>query len=1391
MKKHWRVLVGFMSMLLLICGTVTFFMVENPLDRKSEDTQQAAGAQVSMVNHFDEDDFVILEIVPDYSYAQLGYLLAGGEPIDMLKACADGKAEEIAGIAGSENVDVVSTINGTRYDELEDIYGEDKMKKYWTQTVSSGGIRSRAKYTFADDQKFVYNKNAIFDILSSQIDKYDTVDIKTVTAADLESFSDLDKCLEKVDLIYISQTYTSSKQQEIARAYGNEKASMADETVIFTSGDKYDLTWSVVETIFKKIGSKTEPVPVIMDQSLYKDAIANDSASKDTVSLRQYSLNRSVKYKSSQYTSKAIVNSENSHKDEALFVAETGDDYKITSEKVASKSNAYKLYLMTMFRDPAEFYNLFIESGVVKDGVNYIQSGADDKSKDSTYWSTYSFLPSKNEIKQSDHKPGDEAYWKGTMKIALEPSGKDVWVNCCAISFEPSKGFASLKSDVKTIFKYKPLSSYDGSSKRTYQVLDVEAAYGSKNGIGEAEIEAMIPYTSYTTSGLFKVNVTRMATAEFVSKKNNLTSDYDMIYIGDSTEGLRTESKKTVYGDTVSNKKLAGVIYSHVGSVVLFDYLSTSDSAETSFASGSNSNGHALFGDNESGSLRYSGTDITQIRKTDLDNFVSAGLPVVVASSLYEDVSGGKTTNKNGTNNQFEVSDYFSDVPNNNMYQFIKKNKDSVLKKDYNYRTDQEGVALQAITKQKPSFQVSQITTTGEDSYSDSELNKTCVYHFEKDSTSRQFTYSLDISNPEDPTASFVAKIYVDKDADGVYAKKECVITRQFALSGKNRNITFNMNPQYVGAFTWKVDVYPSAQPNLICSQIGYSVIRFEGEQQKKKVNVLQVQAVKDSSKYGTSWGSKYAQTISIKTDFSTELNALEDYNIKLKEIDMETFNNGKWTDSNTNATGDISINNFGDYYDMVVFGFSDSYRTLELGSDQAAKVREYIAKGKSVLFTHDLTSQVNLNQQDNWWNQKTAPTTYYMEMVNGNKFNKYLRSEMGLNRYKDSATSDMSSSTKYTKYAKLRTDEILHGFTYTALMQYSNFRRNWDGGSDSVIEKDKYWGPYAGLTANLKAANQGFPYVNNGYETKKVTKINDGQITKYPNDLDSSNYSTTTLSNNYKANEVQETHGQVYQLNVEDEEITCWYALAGTKWYDSSPNDASNNYYVYNKGNVTYSGIGHRENPTSFERALFVNTFVAALRAGVEGPQPDIDNSYFISLNGKDTQVVFADVDADSAQEDYEQAENVDFYVTDDSTNSDYVYVTIEQQNDDGDYVEISQNDTGNGGKKFSLALNGNKTKGDTSNAVAGPFERIDSDGKKHWVWRIKKTDLSTEDAFAYTIKYPRNCLKPTDEKDTSTGKSIQYFRLCAYGYESDTKLGVKGYQDAALMRRATFKLD
>lgn len=1417
MKKHWKEWVGIAACIAIVSVVLVGFFKNSKLLKE----KAPSDTSVDFVGSLSEDDFVVLEIVPDESYAQLGYLQEGLEPVDIIKACQDGKAEDIAKVAGN-SVSVAKRINQSTYQHLMKVYGEEKVKNNWEQ-VASGSAASANVYELTSGNSFVINKNKLEETFSFALGMDQNLAVKTVTAKELkEADSPSVKALLKItDFVYVLDSYVDENAQKVLSNVSDTGKTFVDS----------DLDWEAVDVIFERVADQKNPLPIMIDKKVYENALGK---SNKTVSTKQYELNRSVKYeKASGGTNDNSATASPEATSNVKTWKTNGDLFKKTtwtagSNKNASNNNMYKLYLMTMFRDPAEFYNLFVESKLIKDGSYDLQD-----SDAATYWNTYTFLPCKKEIRTSDHEEGNEEFWKTEMAITLLPKdGK--WVNCNVMSFQNAvSNLVDSKSEIKTIMQYQSRSCMEG---RTYEVLELEPA--NHFSLSAAEIEQMLPYTSYSDGTSFKLEITKMTTAEFIGKIDDLASNYDLIYIGKDIGGLHTTTDsngKTItdYGET--NGDMNGVIYAHVGAKVPFNYSSAKDTSEsnwTDYNDGGNSNGAAFFDKGDKGSLRYSGNDITNLKKTQLKTFLNTGLPIVVADGLIADVKKVKP-------------DYFNDLTYNNMYNFLKENENNLLSVDFNYRavsSEEAEKQLNRLTKRKPTLTIDSLTA-GTTTYKD--LSKCNVYEFEKASENRKFTFNFNVDNPEDSNADFRFELYIDKNADGRFIKSELVGAKKFKANGSDVTYTFSMNPRYTGAFTWKVAVYPINNTGMVCSQIGYSTIRFSDDVNQRKVHVLQVQAVKGNDKHATDWGRSKAQQIDLSNkafiDLLDDAAVSTDYDIKIKVIDMEAFTygdsshrnsgdsnkrgGGGWTDSNF-ANVVLNRGNMAEYYDMIIFGFADSYRDAEFNNDGiAADIQAYIDAGKSVLFSHDLTSQIN-NVDITGDGSQLRGVAAGMETTNGRGFNHWLRDAMGLDRYEQGrrapiwdGNGDKQEGKKSTAQCKAYTKTDLkekYGFTYTSLMQYSNFRKN-EYFSDGNYHKDGWFGPYNNLYINLLSSGGAgrlhWPYIgieNDGestpengdaYVTSRVTLVNDGQITKYPFDLSKCKEDTKveggkTIYPNYDKEtdtyKIAKTHGQTYQLNMESEDVVCWFALSDKQnnkgesgWYSSSPNDVANNYYIYNKGNVTYTGVGHStlSEMSDFEKKLFVNTIIAALRAGIEGPQPVITNGYSVSDGNEERSVIYADVDADSEAEEFAKAENVEFYATDESTKSDYVYVTLEVEEEKENakaYNELKLS----GGKMVDSEGHEYKIVDSSGNEVTPMTIAVDGEtGITHAVWKIKKTDLvSATGEITYMIKYPRAVLK---------NESSQNFKVVAYSYEGEGMSKIKGYQYGNLMRLSLFKLD
>lgn len=341
--------------------------------------------------------------------------------------------------------------------------------------------------------------------------------------------------------------------------------------------------------------------------------------------------------------------------------------------------------------------------------------------------------------------------------------------------------------------------------------------------------------------------------------------------------------------------------------------------------------------------------------------------------------------------------------------------------------------------------------------------------------------------------------------------------------------------------------------------------------------------------------------------------------------------------------------------YNMLILGFADNYqfgKTISAdeakkwetneygGADIAANiafaraVRDYIESGKSVLFTHDASSYVNsisaIGKDWSW----------------GYEFNKTIRAAVGLDRYgalkeyysRMANSSNVSAEEKQRYLDYLKTlenydyDEIKQpgentelgqkeGLTrYTAVRflrkQLKALSSNSSTSFCFPIRNDLLrdaW--YGNSKAKKKSKNALFgEYTNGDTENDKnnnnkdlancmtASLVNEGQITQYPYQIGK----TLSISN---------THYQWLQPNMELDrdndgkcDIVVWYCLGAVEGttkdiYNILPNDVVNNYYIYNMGNVTYSGAGHSKPKSAAEAKLFINTMVAAYNAGISVP--------------------------------------------------------------------------------------------------------------------------------------------------------------------------------------------
>ncbi len=149
---------------------------------------------------------------------------------------------------------------------------------------------------------------------------------------------------------------------------------------------------------------------------------------------------------------------------------------------------------------------------------------------------------------------------------------------------------------------------------------------------------------------------------------------------------------------------------------------------------------------------------------------------------------------------------------------------------------------------------------------------------------------------------------------------------------------------------------------------------------------------------------------------------------------------------------------------------------------------------------------------------------------------------------------------------------------------------------------------PYVYAQESFKAATAWSQAANQDQsacaETVKAAQLNSGLVTLYPYNISS------TLN-------ISGTHQQAYALDLESQNITVWYTLAGSNnssdaktrssKYAADPGDGMEAYYIYTtaygSGAITYCGSGHssvtgRRTRNNDERKLFINVIVNSAKA-------------------------------------------------------------------------------------------------------------------------------------------------------------------------------------------------
>ena len=726
------------------------------------------------------------------------------------------------------------------------------------------------------------------------------------------------------------------------------------------------------------------------------------------------------------------------------------------------------------------------------------------------------------------------------------------------------------------------------------------------------------------------IAVDQMSVQEFIGKVTDLNSKYDMIFVGDDTSGMNHVVAGNMTSDTAYNDyNMRGLIYSNIGdySYMIHYLLGSYDSDYTDAGYKGDANYLKSYDaySNESkgaiGRFRYSGNDLLKADVDKILDYARADYPVVFADKLVNTNNSKFTANEKYVDNSSYLYELINDLgadagAGDNVF--------TVSQLLSNSKTTNELFA-QGLNSLKPKLNV-----TSPDTHSSV--------------TTVNGAYMMDIkfSITDEGTgeeSNYTVNTYIDQNADGKYASSEKLDAVTVYLAGTTETVdstSLSVGTQYElkrqlpgsagGVYPWKVETVQNTNSKRRDCVIGYYTVK---RAEKQKIKVLQIMTAA-SSEHNTNtlniqekMGSN-PYTDGAQSAMGYYLNNIDDY-----QLDVTSVTSDKYIYSDdyvTDKTADGFLNNMQDY-DMIIVGFADQFcwgdskssEHIKLENNAAEGLLEYIAQGNSVLFSHDCTSYYNVansteKDKDQW----------------GFQFNQYVRDVVGLNRYGIYTNAKDCDNTAVKQL--LSGQEQYNNTAYAPRSGRKISLSDIEGQGMTYFWMDKrradtgYWKKD---NANDSTAYFYSRLVNYAYNFDKVTtsttvtKVNDGQITQYP----------YVLSDEFNVNM---THAQYYQLNLNidddqdgESDVVVWYCLgnqnktSGTdKIFAYSKNDVLNNYFIYSRGNVTYSGQGHRSfnedydgissstegaaeiAPDANESKLFVNTIIAAYTPGIHKPK-------------------------------------------------------------------------------------------------------------------------------------------------------------------------------------------
>lgn len=1035
-------------------------------------------------------------------------------------------------------------------------------------------------YTVTPEDLNVMKDNVLLN--KELIEKADLMSISSVAATDYADAYDYFKEYDATGLMRVLNRRTNGSGSE---------TSFADNP----------LDWPAALAIYQRASATTNPLPIIWDTR----AISQISTDKKTVTL----------------------------KCDAPAGATYGD---LTLTGIDGyQGNLFKLYLMlyemsaptfrSLFGDPSDFDTVeysktyAVDGGVTRYYTTPLMPGYEGEGN--RYWSFYTFFPWKSGALLNPNTPLSASNREildslGIMSLAnnalfhYASGGAQNLVRNGIHVYDGGNflktAFASAPSGVANDqYGREVYEFFEGIGVPKTSVTTAEVLYYLLNGLEDGpgainnhnyKILELQPATSYKGGGMDRivtddpfwkpfianyantygtVTVERMSTSEFIGKQVECVSEYDLIYIGVNTLADNWTMDFAHDNNAADN---TNYIYAHTGPMIrnnrptLSGWLDENKDDATAITEGY---------------YVLSGNDLTKNAKSKLIEFVENGAPVLFGTGFY--------TNENATSIVDTVD------RNSNVYDFAKE---SITTPIYEYALSKSSTRVATENALRDGLAVSRRVE-----FADVTLPK---LYDEKKSNSEKYlsgntlSFRFKVDAPAGTTYRLV--LYIDINGDGVFSDNEMItgVTTRKNGYGSDTGMLVEAGSSYVvtkpvtdrkGSVFWKLDMvhtdsyYASPTPlkdrTVLASLSGLSAIKAA---EKEQLRILQI-VIPDNTFGGNLVElPQNGETFVTDTEFkNNDTDAVRKKKVTAKFWELTRDINGlelsfeRKTQTELVASITAEPDYLLDNYQMVILGFGDRYNGV---SDDLLinAIAAFGDAGRAVLYTHDASSLLgdpNDGIIENW----------------GKKITLAFRDRYGMDRYD---VSDLCGSMTAVENG-LRSD-------------FPVVPTKSEGAKNDLMAKGGY--------ALAQGLSNGILYrwgkLEQNLVSEKVTKVNSGAVTQYPYKIGYENAEGDWVDDI----PVAMTHPQYYQLDMENENLTVWYCLANsnscqssrdrnniTKYFNASSNDVRNNYYIYNYGNITYSGMGHSGRLTEEEVKLFINTFVAAYRAAGQPVQAIVTN--------------------------------------------------------------------------------------------------------------------------------------------------------------------------------------